>query len=195
MSKANMPIYQVKITLQGVELPIWRRLLVPSDRTLAQFHHLIQAAMGWTNSHMYLFRLGPVSFVDPHDSSALLEMTAIDARKVKLGHIIPLRRPFRGEFRHVIEYEYDFGDSWLHEVLFEDVLPPDPARKTPVCTEGARACPPEDVGGVWGYQEFVTAINDPDHPEHDEYMEWIDEGSFDPEAFDLDAVNARLKGL
>ncbi|NDJ85574.1 MAG: plasmid pRiA4b ORF-3 family protein [Chloroflexi bacterium] len=171
-----------------------RRVLVSSDLSLAKFHHVIQAAMGWTDSHLHMFQMGPVRFVYPYQTGDLLEMTAIDSRKVKLAHIVPLQRPFRGEFRHVIEYEYDYGDSWRHEIAFEDVLPPDPKQKTPTCTDGARACPPEDVGGVGGYENFVEAMKDASHPEHDEYKEWAD-GDFDPEAFDLDAVNLRLKGL
>jgi len=91
-------------------------------------------------------------------------------------------------------YEYDFGDSWEHILLVEKVLPMEPDQQYPVCIKGKRACPPEDVGGVWGYYGFLEAIQDPDHPEHEDYLEWIGE-DFDPEAFDLDAVNAALRAL
>jgi hypothetical protein len=89
-------------------------------------------------------------------------------------------------------YEYDFGDDWQHEIKIEKVLPPDPKQKLPVCIKGKRACPPEDIGGVWGYEEFLEAIKDPNHDEHAMYTEWIGD-DFDPEAFDLDEVNERLK--
>jgi hypothetical protein len=91
-------------------------------------------------------------------------------------------------------YEYDFGDDWRHEVKVEKVLPPDAEQQLPMCIKGKRACPPEDIGGVWGYYEFLEAIKDPDHPDHEMYTEWRGD-DFDPEAFDLDMVNSRLKGL
>jgi hypothetical protein len=91
-------------------------------------------------------------------------------------------------------YEYDFGDGWLHQVLVEKVLPPEPGQSYPVCVKGRRACPPEDVGGMWGYQDFLEAIQDPNHEEHEEYLEWVG-GEFDPEAFDLDGVNVALSDL
>ena len=91
-------------------------------------------------------------------------------------------------------YEYDFGDSWIHEILVEKILPPEPKKRYPVCLKGKRACPPEDVGGPWGYADFLEAIRDPDHPEHEEYLEWAGE-DFDPEAFDLDEVNRALRKM
>lgn len=91
-------------------------------------------------------------------------------------------------------YECDFGDSWLHQVRVEKILPPEPGRSYPVCIKGRRACPPEDVGGMWGYYHFLEAIQDPDHEEHDEYLEWVG-GAFDPEAFDLEEVNQALAAL
>lgn len=88
-------------------------------------------------------------------------------------------------------YEYDFGDSWEHTLRVEKILPPEPGVHYPQCLAGKRACPPEDVGGVWGYQEFLAALADPDDPQHDEYLEWIG-GEFDAETFDPGEVNARL---
>src|SRR3972149_3664448 len=99
-----------------------------------------------------------------------------DARRVTLGQIAP-------QARAKFMYEYDFGDSWEHEILVEKILPPDPQMKHPVCLKGKGACPPEDVGGVWGYAEFLRAIRDPEHSEHDEYLEWVGD-EFDPKAFD-----------
>jgi hypothetical protein len=91
-------------------------------------------------------------------------------------------------------YEYDFGDSWEHELLVEKILLPEAGKRYPVCLTGKRACPPEDCGGIWGYTSFLDAIHDPQHPEHDEMLEWVG-GPFDPEAFDLDEVNQELHRL
>jgi hypothetical protein len=111
----------------------------------------------------------------------------LNERRFKLYQIAPAGG---ARFR----YEYDFGDGWLHQVTVEKVLPADPEMRLPLCLKGKRACPPEDVGGVWGYENFLEAIRDPDHPEHDEYLEWVG-GEFDPESFDIDDVNAALRGL
>jgi hypothetical protein len=91
-------------------------------------------------------------------------------------------------------YLYDFGDSWEHEVLVEKVLQADPEISYPICLKARRACPPEDCGGVWGYESFLGAIQDPAHPEHDEMLEWIG-GSFDPEAVNLEEINFSLKEI
>ena len=91
-------------------------------------------------------------------------------------------------------YDYDFGDGWEHVLEVEKVLLPQKGVRYPVCLDGARACPPEDVGGMGGYEEFLKAIRDPNHPEHEEYLDWIG-GNFDPEQFDLDEVNDILRSL
>lgn len=105
----------------------------------------------------------------------------IDEAKVKLSQVVQLEG-------QKIHYEYDFGDSWCHTLLVEKILPPQEGIRDPVCLKGKRACPPEDVGGVWGYEYFLKAIRDPNHDEHEEYLNWIG-GEFDPEAFDLEEVN------
>jgi hypothetical protein len=110
-----------------------------------------------------------------------------DERQMRLDQITN-REGFK--FR----YEYDFGDSWLHQVLVEKILPPEPGQDYPVCIKGRRARPPEDVGGMWGYYDFLEAITDPDHEEHESYLEWIG-GEFDPQAFDLEEVNQALRTL
>ncbi len=177
-------IYQIKVTLNESKPPIWRRILVTDDITLAKFHYIIQAAMDWTNSHLHQFIVGQTYFGEPHPDYGF-DMQ--DERRVKLNQIVP------GEgFK--FRYEYDFGDSWLHDLLVEKVLEPEPGQQYPVCIKGRRACPPEDVGGVWGYDNFLEAIQNPDHPEHDMYTEWIG-GEFDPAEFDLDATNEILRGL
>jgi len=178
------PVYQLKITLKDFRPPIWRRVLVPGSADLYRLHWVVQIAMGWTNSHLHQFIIDGEYYSIPSED----DWEAVkDERRLTLAQIAPAaRRKF--------VYEYDFGDSWEHEILVEKILPPDPAVKHAVCLDGRRACPPEDVGGVWGYAEFLEAIRNPEHEEHDSYLEWIG-GDFDPDEFDVDAVNAELRRL
>ena len=179
-------IYQIKVTLKDSKPPVWRRLLVSSDVTLAQLHEIIQAAMGWWGYHLHQFIVGMSYYGEPHpDFGDWVDMQ--DERKFKLNQIAP-----HASSRFI--YEYDFGDSWEHVVLVEKVLPPEPGQPYPLCIKGRRACPPEDVGGVWGYAPFLDAIQNPEHPEHEDYVEWGGE-DFDPKAFDLDEINAALSKL
>jgi hypothetical protein len=181
-SKAQ--IYQIKVALKDSKPPIWRRILVPGDVTLEKLHYILQVAMGWTNSHLHQFIVGQTFYGQPHPDYGF-EMR--DERRVRLNQIVT------GEGAK-FAYEYDFGDSWEHILLLEKVLEPESGQQYPVCVKGERACPPEDVGGVWSYEGFLEAIGDPDHPEHEDYMEWIG-GEFDAEEFDLDAVNSALRAL
>jgi hypothetical protein len=194
MPKGNEPVFQIKITLKDTYPPIWRRVLVSCETTLTQLHDIIQTTMGWQNSHLYLFEIGIVRFTSGEDPENLTKMVAVDARCVKLLHLVQPYRPFQGDFHFAFDYEYDMGDGWKHEVVFEDVFPPDPKQKTPICTDGERACPPEDVGGVHGYETFLEALRNPSHEEHDSYLEWIG-GSFDAEAFDIKEINRKLRAL
>lgn len=187
MSKKDTQIYQIKMTLKYSKPPIWRRLLVSSETTLAQLHNIIQIAMGWYDSHLHMFRIYDQNYSNPYYEGGLVELDALDSRRAKLSQLITAK----GE---KFAYEYDFGDSWDHDILVEKILPPDPEQQLPVCIKGKRACPPEDVGGVWGYESFLEAIKDPQHPEHEMFIEWID-GDFDPEVFDVDVVNSMLQTL
>ncbi|MBN1582255.1 MAG: plasmid pRiA4b ORF-3 family protein [Anaerolineae bacterium] len=177
-------IYQIKITLSGSKPPIWRRVLVRGDTTLGKLHDIIQAVMGWLDYHLHLFTIDGVHFgvPSPDDWEPVL-----DERKIRLDRIVP------GEGTKFI-YEYDFGDSWDHVLLVEKIMPSEQGVAYPACIKGRRACPPEDVGGIWGYYGFLEAIQDPGHPEHDDYLEWIG-GEFDPERFDLDETDAALQRL
>jgi hypothetical protein len=185
-SVTDAPIYQIKVTLEDSKPPIWRRLLVRSDVTLAELHDIIQAAFGWWDYHLHQFIVGETYFGVPDpDYEDYLEMN--DEQDVTLRQVAPREG-------HKFRYEYDFGDSWLHQMLVEKILPPEPGQDYPVCIQGRRARPPEDVGGMWGYYHFLQAIQDPDHEEHDEYLEWVG-GAFDPEAFNLVEVNQALAAL
>ena len=177
-------VYQIKVTLKGSKPPIWRRMQITSETTLVQLHRILQRVMGWAGSHLYQFVIGGIAYGDP---SMLGELDAEDARTVTLAALV------RGE-RSKLLYEYDFGDSWEHELLVEKILPLDEGKRYPVCLTGKRACPPEDCGGVWGYASFLEVLHDPEHPEHEEMLEWIG-GAFDPEVFDLDEVNVELQRL
>ena len=180
-------VYQFKITLLDTRPPIWRRIQV-GDGTLDKLHEQIQTAMGWTNSHLNHFRIDGKLYGDPMLMQETFEELGYgDSTTVRLSEILPERG---GLYR--FEYEYDFGDGWLHEVLFEGRSQAEKGKRSPLCLEGARACPPEDVGGVWGYLEFLAAIADPEHEQHEEMREWIGR-KFDPEAFSPVAATRRMK--
>lgn len=177
--------FQFKITLLDIKPAIWRRIQVP-DCTLADLHEYIQAAFGWWNYHMHQFnidgeRYGPAA---PDDMDFGLEM--IDETTVTLSKLIPKS----GRNSRWI-YEYDFGDGWRHEVLFEGFPTADPQVKRPLCVEGARACPPEDCGGPWGYADYLAAVADPQHERHEELLTWRE--PCDPEEFDAKKATKEMR--
>ncbi len=181
----NHPVYQLKITLKGSKPPIWRRVQVANNTTLSKLHKIIQVAMGWWDSHLHQFIIHGENFGIPDPDFDFMEVTS--ERGTKLSGVISSEKD-------KFIYEYDFGDSWEHVILVEKILPPDPNISYPICLKGKRTCPPEDCGGIWGYNDFLEAIQDPDHPEHDDMLEWVG-GEFDSEAFSLDEVNSRLKNI
>lgn len=174
-------IYQVKITLIGSKPPIWRTVLVPGELRLGAFHDVIQVAMGWTDSHLHQFIANKVFYGVPDDDFG---MEIEDESKYKLSQLLKKEKDS-------IIYEYDFGDSWEHKILLEKILPDDGKTVLPSCIKGKRACPPEDCGGIWGYEELLKTISDPKHPEHEDMLEWLC-GEFDPEEFDLEEINEDL---
>jgi hypothetical protein len=174
-------IYQVKITLIGSKPPIWRTVLVPSDLKLGAFHAVIQVAMGWTESHLHQFIANKVFYGVPDDDFG---MEIEDESKYELSQ-------FLKKEKDSLIYEYDFGDSWEHKILLEKILPFDTKMALPVCIKGKRACPPEDCGGIWGYEELLETISDPKHPEYEDMLEWLG-GEFDPEEFVLEEINDDL---
>jgi hypothetical protein len=188
-SDSSVPVFQIKITLQDIEPLIWRRVQV-KDCTLDNLHEYIQTAMGWTNSHLHHFEIDGQLYGDPLlVEENFDEMNYEDSTTTKLSDILP-ESGKRFRFR----YEYDFGDSWEHEIIVEGRLPAEKAIRYPLCLEGERACPPEDVGGSYGYQEYLEALADPEHERHEELMEWS--GPFDPDKFDVTAATKRMrKGL
>ncbi len=179
MAKASAPsVYQLKVTLDNVRPAVWRRLLVSSSAKLHQLHDILQIAMGWTDSHMHQFEAQGQLYGQPDPDFGL---------SVEDETRVPLDQVLQREGASMI-YEYDFGDSWIHQIALEKILPASTELKVPSCVAGARACPPEDCGGAEGYAEFLKAIKSPSHPEHEEMMEWSG-GDFDPAAFDLEGMN------
>ncbi len=174
-------VYQLKISLKGMRPPIWRRVLVPENITLSDLHEVIQWTMGWYDEHLYQFE------IYGHYYGEFKDYDVTDATKIRLNEVV-------GQEKERFSYEYDFGDSWEHKILVEKILPRAPEEQYPRCIGGKRACPPEDVGGVWGYVEFLEAIRDPEHPEHEDMLEWIGE-EFDPEEFDVEEADQSLSDL
>ena len=184
-------LYQLKITLKGSKPGIWRRVLVRGHMRLDRLHHVIQIAMGWTNSHLHQFITGtraactyygePDPDVPPTFSKTLNEKRYVLADLASVA-------------KQKFIYDYDFGDDWQHEVVVEKILPPEPTFRHPICLAGANACPPEDCGGVYGYHNLVKILADPKHPDHDDMMDWIG-GEWDAAWFDLEAANLMLKRL
>lgn len=183
MAKSNVgPVYQIKITLADIKPPVWRRVEV-TDCTLSGLQQVIQIVMGWGGFHLWAFDIGGEQYGE--DPTGEMEM--ISASKTKLSKVV---RAGVKKFR----YTYDFGDNWDHVIQVEKVLQPDPQVKYPRCVKGSRACPPEDCGGPWGYVNILDAIQNPDHESHKEMLEWV-EGEFDPESFDIEAVNKELASV
>ena len=180
--KLQPKIYELKVTLEGTKPPIWRRFHVRDDITLEKFHDLLQGIMGWTNSHLHQFLVGGTYY--GHRDPELPPRQ--DEKKVLLRQV--LKKP-----KDRLIYEYDFGDSWEHLVVLEQVSAQEPRARYPVILAGKRACPPEACGGVPGYYRLLEVLASPRHPEHREMVEWVG-GSFDPEAFDVGALNRALHG-
>jgi len=179
-------IYQIKVTLRGSQPPIWRRIQARTDTTLAKLHRILQRVMGWKDAHPHQIVIRDERYGVPDEEDVGPRKTR-DERRYRLSDVVPTEG---SQFR----YDYDFGDNWQYVLAVEKALPPEEPVRYPVCLAGARACPPEDVGGTPGYEGFLEAISDPKHPDHEECLEWIG-GTFDPEAIDMDAVNQLLNEM
>ena len=171
--------YQMKITLRGIKPPIWRRALIPSQFTLFELHGVIQIAMGWQDCHLHDFTINSRRYALPSDEDF---DEPIDEERTRVGEVVRAGSKFT--------YQYDFGDGWEHAIAVEKIA--DVEIDTPLCVGGARACPPEDSGGPWGYMEKLEALANPNDDEENGLLrEWM--GDFDLERFDKDAVNRELK--
>ena len=175
---------QLKITLDNVEPPVWRRLVVRDDLSFLQLHKIIQAAMGWQDYHMHQFELAsPRLFIGTQSKDDFLfgeSPRMLPERTTRLADVLGKKRK--------LHYWYDFGDDWWHTIAIEKRLPAESDAPAAELLAGEGACPPEDCGGPWGYAGMLEAAADPTHPEHQDIREWL--GDFDPAAFDL-AAHAR----
>jgi hypothetical protein len=171
--------HQLKVTLEGIEPPIWRRLIVPSEFTLYDLHDAIQIAMGWENCHQHDFTIKRQRY-------AVLEFDDYgDPADETTSRLRDVAGP-----RTKILYQYDFGDTWSHVIVVEKVLESVDGA-IPRCVDGARACPPEESGGAWGYADKLEALAHPEDEEGEEEREWLGP-DFDPERFDVSVVNGKL---
>lgn len=173
--------YLLKIQLLDIEPSIWRRFVVPASITLDRLHDVIQIVMGWTDSHLQEFTIGNKRYTEYPESKE----DGLVCGRYRLGDLIKQKgRTFR--------YLYDFGDGWEHELVLEESRYFNPELRTELaCLDGQRSCPPEDVGGVPGYFEFLNALKDPNHEEHESYTEWSG-GSFNSERFEPESINWEL---
>ncbi|NND51063.1 MAG: plasmid pRiA4b ORF-3 family protein [Flavobacteriaceae bacterium] len=178
---AQKQIFQLKVTLMYFDPVIWRRIQVERDTTLPDLHDILQITMGWTDSHLHHF-VHKRKIYGEDDPWTFDRINVYD--DVKLDDLLK-----RSQSKLI--YEYDFGDSWRHEILLEKMLSKDASGRYPVCIDGENACPPEDCGGVWGYERLLEIIKDPEHEEYHDWLEWLGE-DFDPAAFDIEVVNECL---
>jgi len=193
MNKKFEKIYQFKITLQDLTPPIWRRIQIPETYTFWDLHVAIQDAFGWADYHLHEFKiLHPTSkqnvrigFPDDDFGRDILVNW-----KERISDYFTLAN-------NKSNYIYDFGDDWVHSVVLEKILTCEKNISYPRCINGKRACPPEDCGGIRGYEEFLKAIKDPKHEQHKEMIEWIgydfDSEHFDPNDIKFDDPEKRRK--
>lgn len=179
-------IARLKITLDDVEPQVMRRIEVPLDIRLDRLHLAIQAAMGWTNSHLYEIRARSIGWGLPVPG---IDDGPLDARKARLVDAV------EDTGAKTLGYTYDFGDNWEHTIRIERIEPAVPGRAYPQLLHVAGRCPPEDVGGYPGYMEMLAAKADPGHERRAEFDEWIDLEGFDPTAVDIQAIEHALLAL
>ncbi len=183
MERTNGAVYQFRVTLRDVMPPVWRRIQIGENVTLEELHRVLQIALGWQDCHLHEFTIGKRAYGVPDLDDPMSGHTVVDERRTRLSEVgLRVGESFR--------YLYDFGDGWEHDVLLEAIVMPEPEGKYPVCLAGERAAPPEDVGGVPGYENYREALRDPAHEEHEDLLAW--RGPFDPEAFSAEQVNRIL---
>lgn len=188
MRKKFERVYQFKITLEGIEPPIWRRIQVPETYSFWALHVAIQDALGWEDYHLHQFEMVDPSAGTKVEIGIPVEEFGFGAdREILPGWEQRIADYFSPENR-LANSTYDFGDNWEHTIELEEILPQDENVEYPRCIAGKRACPPEDCGGVWGYKDFLAIIGDPENEEYEEMMEWAG-GEFDPEHFDVKEVS------
>ena len=185
-------LYQLTLTLVETEPPIWRRLLVPADTPLNIFHRVIQVAMGWSDYHAHQFlaagkRGRRIYGVNGDGNEVRLGLGVLEESSYRLSDLLQAERD-------QCLYEYDFGDCWLHQLVLERIIDaPAPSEKL-CCLEGQGACPPEDSGGVSEYEEWLKVLKEPEHPDHEDAVDWLGAG-YDSSRFDCQKVNQLLSAF
>jgi pRiA4b ORF-3-like protein/uncharacterized protein DUF1841 len=179
-ARPSRKTYQIRVSIAGSDPMIWRRLSLPGDMTLDVLHRVIQVTFGWEDCHLHEFEAKGRRYADityqPVEGAS-------DEREATLAALAP-RKGSR------LRYTYDFGDDWVHDIVVEATEPAEDEPRV-VCLAAERAGPPEDSGGIWGYLHRLEAVADPEHPEHEDSLEWLGE-TFDPAAVDQDAINTAL---
>lgn len=176
-------IYQLKVTLMYSDPVIWRRIQVLASTSLGALHNILQTTMGWDNAHLHQF-IHKKTYYAP-DNPWADEDYAEDYEGIQVNHLLT-------RARGKMQYEYDFGDAWLHEILVEKTLDRTETGQYPICIAGEMACPPEDCGGVWGYMKMLKVLSDPEDEEYEDILYWVGE-DFDPKEFDEEKINSLLQ--
>jgi hypothetical protein len=175
-------VHTIMMTLQDVKPKVWRRIEVQSEIGLGELSPVLEEAMGWMGSHLHMYQIDG-EFYSRHSPG--FEPIGLDEAQARLGDVLP-------QVGMKIVWEYDLGDGWRHDLLLEGINVKQRSAAYPRCLDGARACPPEDCGGPWGYRELLAAVRDRSHPQHDELREWMPAG-FDPGHFDAAETTARMQ--
>ncbi len=183
-SGSSASIHVLHVELVDSHPSIWRELHVPSQYSLGQLHDILQDAFEWEDCHLHFFENRKRQCFGP-PSEDELDQTFLDED----GYTIADLATRRGG---VFSYIYDFGDDWVHRITVKAIQPPEPGRRYPACVAGARAGPPEDSGGIYGYQDKLDALRTPKHPDRENVLEWLGD-SFDPDAFNLKAIDKAVR--
>jgi hypothetical protein len=174
--------FEFKIVLKGINPAIYRTFVVKEDITFFEFHHVIQIVMGWYNEHLYQFANQNIIIADPE---MIDDVDIIDINDFLLNEYFENQ----GD---KINYEYDFGDGWMHEIVLKKITEGKENDVVPICLSGKRNCPPENCGGIYGYMNLIEIMADENHPDYEEMVDWFGE-HFDPEYFDIEEVNDYLE--
>jgi len=186
LPRRSTTVHELHVKLEGADPEVWRDVVVPSNFSLGELHCVLQIVMGWEDCHLHQFQIADACYTTIDDEIDDWHPSALDEDLAKLGDVARVRARF--------SYEYDFGDSWEHVVQTRSISPIGEglSSEIPRCTAGAGACPPEDVGGIWGYAMAIESASNPGHEAHERYADWLPD-AFDPERFELATVNAALE--
>lgn len=204
-----MKAYKIKIVLKDSIPLIWRRVIVPSEITFKKLHDIIQLSMGWKDDYLYDFNISKEKLRITGDEEAILEYEFYSKKKLTekndpngyIAKMLEIKPKLSTEIKidkyltecKTIEYIYDFGDYWKHDIILEEIIE-DYEYEHPICIDGKGACPPEDVGGIVEYEEFQEIMNDKSHPEYENLKKWA-ESKYYKNNFDIEQVNFNMKDV